>query len=154
MEFATLWGRGLADTSKLWQLFDVSEMYLFRPDYFGAPVFQTRGQLVTPVFSTVEKLTEFVEASAEAGPESGADGFDWVRLTGTKLFGLPVRARWLSIDPGSKHEVLVDLASREDSPPIANGAPPIAINLQINADGKITSEPRGENSSLPDQEQV
>ena len=129
VEFARLWSRGLADEQKLWRLFDLSEMYMFRPDYFGAPVFNVDGTLLTPVFSRLDLLTEFVTASP-LGPEHGADGFDWVRITGTQLFGLPVRARYLVIDPGQEHTALIDLASREDPPPLAGGAPPVAVNLE------------------------
>ncbi len=137
LEFAGLWSRGLADVGKLWQLFDVCEMHMLRPDYFGAPVFRTEAGLITPVFSTLELLTEFVAASPELGPESGAGDFDWVRLTGAKLFGLPVRARLLSIDPGSEHGVVVDLAARDDPRPLANGAPPLAIDLEMSRDGRV-----------------
>ncbi|WP_427868845.1 hypothetical protein [Leucobacter luti] len=137
-ELARLWGRGLADERKLWQLFDACEMFMYRPDYFGAPVFDVEGTLVTPVFSRVELLTEFVTASP-LGPEHGADGFDWVRITGAQLFGLPVRARYLAIDPGQEHTALIDLASREDPPPLAGGAAPVAVNLESTQDGIIVA---------------
>ena len=140
LEFAELWSRGLADERKLWQLFDVCEMYLYRPDYFGAPIFKTAGRLVTPVFSSEELLTRFMMVSP-LGPDSGEDGFDWVRLSGAKLFGLPVRARHLVIDPEQEHFTMIDLASREDPPPLADGAPPFAINLQATPDGKVTGGP-------------
>ncbi|WP_157002696.1 hypothetical protein [Agromyces laixinhei] len=146
LEFAGLWSRGLADTRKLWQLFDVCEMHLYRPDYFGAPVFRTGAGLITPVFSTVERLTTFVTTTPELGPASGASGFDLVRLTGAQLFGLPVRARLLAIDPGSDHGLIVDLATRADPPRPANGAPPIAINLELSDDGKVIGGP----SELPE----
>ncbi|QIK62550.1 hypothetical protein G7068_04505 [Leucobacter viscericola] len=135
VEFAELWSRGLADEEKLWQLFDVCEMYMYRPDYFGAPVFQNENVLMTPVFSTEDLLGEFVAASPALGVESGAEGFDWVRITGAQLFGLPIRARYLGIDLGLEHGVVLDLAARQDPPPLANNAPPFGINLEIGPDG-------------------
>lgn len=141
LEFAEFWSRGLADARKLWSLFDLCEMYLHRPDYFGAPVFRSELGLITPVFSTLEQLTVLMASSPELGPGSGASDFDWVRLTGAQLFRLPVRARLLAIDPGSKHGVIVDLATRVDPPGPAHGAPPIAINLEMSDDGKIIGGP-------------
>lgn len=137
IEFAVLWSRGFADEDKLWALFDRCEMYLPRPDYFGAPVFRTPAGLVTPVFSTLDQLTEFATASPELGPGSGAAGVDWVRLTGEKMFGLPVRARLLAIDPGTDHGTVIDLAARPNPPAWANGAPPFAINLELSPNGVI-----------------
>jgi hypothetical protein len=139
LEFTELWSRGLADTNKLWQLFDVCEMYMYRPDYFGAPVYRHADTLMTPVFSALDQLTAFVAASPTLGAESGADGFDWVRVSGAQLFGLPVRARYLWIDPGTPQATVVDLASRVSVPPLANGAPPVAVNLEIDADGNTRS---------------
>ncbi|NYJ21050.1 hypothetical protein [Glaciibacter psychrotolerans] len=130
----------MADVDKLWKIFDLCEMYLLQPDYFGAPVYRVNEQLVTPVFSSDALLTRFIEESA-LGPDRDTDGFDWMRLTGAKIFGLPVRARFLVIDPGSPHSATVDLASREDPPPLAGGAPPIAINLQIDEDGRTIGGP-------------
>ena len=95
VEFAQLSSRGLVDPGMLWQLFDQCEMYLYRPDYYGAPVFGVSGRLVSPVFSTEVGLAEFMMDSAVLGPDSGADGYDWVRLTGEQFFQLPVRARYL-----------------------------------------------------------
>lgn len=136
-EFAELWGRGLADVGALWSLFDRCELYMNRPEYFGAPVFDTGGTLVSPVFSTPERLAQFMTESGQIDLDDDEDGYDWVRLTGVKFFGLPVRARYLSIDPGTDAGVLVDLGSRDSPPPIANGAPPIAINLEFLPDGGI-----------------
>ncbi|PPH25322.1 hypothetical protein [Rathayibacter toxicus] len=140
-EFAELWGRGLADEEKLWQLFDLSEMYLHRPGYFGAPVFNTGGQLVTPVFSTPERLAFFMAQTGQIDLQNVDDGYDWVRVTGVTFFGLPIRARYLSIDPGTEGGVLVDLRSRSVPPQIANDAPPIAINLELLPDGTISGGP-------------
>ena len=139
VEFAELWNRGLADERKLWELFDVSEMYLYKPDYFGAPVFTFEGQLVSPVFSTQQRLAEFLVDSETLHSGNVEGGYDWVLLTGAGLFGLPLRARWLMIDPGAGHQASVDLSSRADSPSLADGAPPFAIDLELGADGMITS---------------
>jgi hypothetical protein len=137
VEFGQLWTRGLVDPGKLWQLFDRCEMYLFRPDYYGAPVFGVSGRFVTPVFSTEVGLAEFMMTSAVLGPDSGADGYDWVRLTGEQFFQLPVRARYLAIDPGSDHEVTVDLAERTDAPALAADGRPLLVNLDLSPDGKV-----------------
>ena len=139
VEFAELWNRGLADERKLWELFDVSEMYLYKPDYFGAPVFTFDGQLVSPVFSTPQRLAEFLVDSETLHSGNVEGGYDWVLLTGAGLFGLPLRARWLMIDPGARHQASVDLADRADPPALADGAPPFAIDLELGADGMITS---------------
>ena len=136
VEFAELWNRGLADERKLWELFDVSEMYLYKPDYFGAQIFEARGQLFSPVFSSLELLTEFVH-STPFGPDGGHDGFSWVRIRGAAFLGLPVRARLLVIDPGQEHAVTVDLASRADAPPLTGELPPVAIHVHVTADGAI-----------------
>ena len=139
VEFAELWKRGRADERKLWQLFDLSEMYLYKPDYFGAPIFTFEGQLVSPAFSTQQRLAEFLVESETLHPGNVEDGYDWVLLTGVQLFALPLRARWLMIDPGAGHQASVDLSSRADSPSLADGAPPFAIDLELGADGMITS---------------
>lgn len=139
VEFAELWHRGLADDERLWQLFDISEMYLHRPDYFGAPVFNVGGQLVSPVFSTRELLAKFMIDTGQLDAEAIDAGFDWIRLPGRKFFGLPVRARYLFIDPGSEINAVVDLRSRTEPPELANGAPPVAINLEVAADGALVS---------------
>ena len=150
-EFATLWSRGLADTGKLWRLFDQSEMFLYRPDYFGAPVFKVSERLVTPVFSTLDRLTAFVNESGELGTNSGADGFDWVCLTGEQFFGLPVRARTLAIDFGFEGAALVDLASRPDPTPLAGGAPPVAINLELGPDGTMLGGYRDDTNTFQEE---
>ena len=144
LEFAELWRRGLADERKLWQLFDVAEMYLQRPDYFGAPVFNTGALLVTPVFSSSERLARFVLESGQVDAASLDDVCDWVRLSGEKFFGLPVRARYLVIDPGSDVSTTVDLRAREGAPSLANGAPPIAIHLELQPDGSVGNGMRPE----------
>ena len=143
VEFAELWNRGLADERKLWELFDVSEMYLVKPDYFGAQIFNVEGQYFSPVCSSLELLTEFVR-STPFGPENGQEGFDWVRMRGTAFLGLPVRARFLVIDPGTEHSVIIDLASRADGPPLAGDLPPVAINVHVDADGVVRAGLLGE----------
>lgn len=137
VEFGKLWSRGLVDPGRLWQLFDRCEMYLFRPDYYGAPVFGVSGRLVTPVFSTEVSLAQFMMDSASLGPESGADGYDWVRLTGEQFFGLPVRARYLAIDPGTVREVTVDLSERADVAHFATDGRPLLVDLDLAADGRV-----------------
>ena len=137
LEFAALWRRGLADERKLWQLFDVAEMYLQRPDYFGAPVLNTGNDVVSPVFSSQERLGLFLAETGLIDIENPDDGYDWARLTGSKFFGLPVRARHLLIDPGTENETSVDLSLRSDPPPLANNAPTFAVNLELQADGSI-----------------
>ena len=140
-EFAVLWNRGLADEAKLWRLFDLCELFLQRPPHFGAPVFRTEDQLVTPAFSSQEALAEFVVSTGQLDLDDPDDGYDWVRVTGAELFELPVRARRLFIDPGSETGVVVDLRSRENPPPLAGGAPPAAINLELLPDGGLASGP-------------
>ncbi|AAT89954.1 hypothetical protein ATY41_03305 [Leifsonia xyli subsp. xyli] len=147
IEFGQLWTRGLADPGKLWQLFDRCEMYLFRPDCYGVPVFGVSGRFVTPVFSTEVGLAEFMMNSAVLGPASGADGYDWVCLTGEQFFQLPVRARYLAIDPGSEREVTVDLAERTDAPAYAADGRPLLVNLDMSPDGKVHI-PFGETTDL------
>ncbi|MFF1573796.1 hypothetical protein ACFVWR_13695 [Leifsonia sp. NPDC058292] len=131
----------MTDPDKLWQLFDLSELYLNRPGYFGAPVFTVNRRLVSPVFSCQENLARFMVDTGQVDAADTSDGYDWVRLTGEKLFGLPVRARYAAIDPGTDHGVLVDLSARQSPPPLAHGAPPIAINLELLPDGSIGCEP-------------
>ena len=150
-EFAELWRRGLADVRKLWQLFDACEMYLQRPDYFGAPIFNTGGQLVTPVFSSQKQLAVFMAETEQIDLENAEDSYEWVRLSGEKVFGLPVRARYLYIDPGTAFGTIVDLRSREHPPAIANGAPPIAINLELLPDGSIGGGPANLDLSAPEE---
>lgn len=72
VKFADLWSRELADAGKLWQLFDLSEMYLHRPDHFGAPLFTVTSQLVSPVFSSQDTLARFMleEGPTRDGPPS------------------------------------------------------------------------------------
>ncbi|MFF1573229.1 hypothetical protein ACFVWR_10810 [Leifsonia sp. NPDC058292] len=141
MEFARLWSRGLAGPDKLWQLFDLSELYLQPPGYFGAPVFTVNRRLVTPIFSSQANLARFMVDTGQVDATDASDGYDWVRLTGRKLFGLPVRARYAAIDPSTEHGALVDLRARQSHPPLAHGAPPVAINLELLPDGSIGCEP-------------
>lgn len=153
VEFARLWRRGLADEAKLWELFDLSELYLQRPEYFGAPLFKAEGQLVTPVFSTLDRLTEFVRLQPALGPASGALGFDWARMSGRRLLELPVRARLLLIDPGHSHAAEVDLAQRRDPSELAGRSISIAVDLELADDGRLvrasdpTTPQKGEHRS-------
>ena len=135
--FGRLWSRGLVDPGMLWQVFDRCEMYLFRPDYYGAPVFGVSGRLVSPVFSSEVGLAEFMMTSTVLGPDSGADGYDWVCLTGEQFFQLPVRARYLTIDPGSAEEVTVDLSERVDAPVWDKEGRPLLVNLDLSPDGRV-----------------
>lgn len=140
-EFAVLWNRGLTDEAKLWHLFDLCELFLQRPRYFGAPVFRVEDQLVTPAFSSQESLAEFVVSTGQLDLNDPDDGYDWVRMSGAELFELPVRARRLFVDPGSETGAVIDLRAREGAPPLAGGAPPAAINLELLPDGTLTSGP-------------
>ncbi|MGO2141752.1 MAG: hypothetical protein ACTH30_15240 [Leucobacter sp.] len=149
-EFVQLWNRGLASVEKLWQLFDICEMYLQRPEYFGAPIFNVGGQLITPVFSSQERLAAFIAETGQIDLDDPRDSYDWVRLSGAKVFGLPVRARYLCIDPGSGQETVVDLRSRENPPSIAHGAPPLAINLELLPDGTVGGGPTDLDLSDPE----
>ena len=149
VEFGDLWGRGLTDPQKLWELFDRCEMYMYRPEaYFGAPVFGIDRKLITPVFSSEQRLTEFIAALPDIGAGSGRAGFDWVAVSGAQLFSLPVRARWLAIDPVQPPLALVDLSGRDPQPPLAGGAPPAFINLEVGANGqvfrRVTEQPQRE----------
>ena len=137
VEFGQLWSRGLVDPGRLWDLFDISEMFMCRPGYFGAPLFGVSGRLVSPVFSTEIGLAEFMMGSAAVGPESGADGYDWVCLTGAQFFQLPVRARYLAIDPGSSHEATVDLSQRADIAVRAGDGWPLLVDLDLAWDGGV-----------------
>lgn len=147
VEFAGLWNRGLTEPQRLWQLFDVCEMYLQRPGYFGAPVFNTGKQVVSPVFSTQERLARFVWETGQLDENNSESGYDWACLSGAQVFGLPVRARYLCIDPESEHAALVDLGMRENPPALANGAPPVAINLELHTDGAILGGPASRDQS-------
>lgn len=133
-EFAELWSRGLADEAKLWKLFDVCEMYMQRPNYYGAPVFLVSDQYVTPVFTSEARLAEFMVASGIIDPEDSNLAYDWVRVTGAHFFSLPVRARHLVIDPSGTDGVVVDLASRDNPPPIPDGMIHAMVNLEYQPD--------------------
>ena len=138
VEFAELWNRGLAEPDKLWHLFDLCEMYMFKPaEYYGAPVFGINEQLVTPVFSTEQNLTSFMAGLPDPGVLRESEGFDWVLLTGTEFFRLPVRARWLAIDPSGSSDALIDLAAREPQPALAGNTPAMFTNLEMNANGDV-----------------
>lgn len=134
VEVARMFARGNVERSKLWTLFDTAELYMEKPEYLGAPVLDTGASLVTPVFSSLDRLTAFVSARSDAD----AEGFDWVRVTGAGLFALPVRARLLAIDPSEQPTVVIDLGARVPHPLPRNGAPTLAINLQRDADGNVS----------------
>ncbi|MGN7966103.1 hypothetical protein ACTJKK_08515 [Microbacterium sp. 22179] len=134
VEVAEMFARGNVDGSKLWTLFDTAEMYFEKPDYLGAPILDSGANLVTPVFSSLDRLTAFVQERSGADVEA----FDWVRVTGAGLFALPIRARLLAIDPSAEPTVIIDLAARLPHPSPRNGAPTLAINLERDGQGVIS----------------
>lgn len=152
VEFGKLWVRGHADADRVWSLFEASELYIERPEYFGAPMVPYRGALVSPVFSTRTRLAECcarpgARAGSPAESPSGlrtespagspAPAGEWVLLRGADFLALPIRARYLVIDPGTRDEAVVDLTDRPGTTALLHGAPSALIDLEIGADGRI-----------------
>lgn len=137
-QFGKLWVRGLADVGRIWSVFDASELYIERREYFGAPLAPYRGVLVSPMFSAVRGLEEFC---LQHGKHPGANGpvGEWVRLRGSDFMTLPIRARYLAIDPGTPDEALVDLADRPGTTVLARTATPVLVDLELDPDGQIAA---------------
>jgi hypothetical protein len=144
VEVAEMFARGNVDASTLWMLFDTAEMYMEKPNYLGAPILDTGASLMTPAFSSLDLLTAFVRERSDVD----VDGFDWVRVTGAGLFALPIRARLLAVNPSEEATVVIDLAARVPHPLPRNSAPTLAVNLERDAEGKISGGVPGTSNAV------
>lgn len=90
--------RGDTEIEALWRQLDLDGLFFVRPDYYGLPLHLGTDDSVAALgFTDLELLAQ----------TSGT--CPWVCLSGAQIVELPFRPRWLVIDPGSDHELMVRL---------------------------------------------
>lgn len=96
--------RGLLTPQQFWAAFDRLNFFMVRPEYSGMELFtSTNGKAAGAVFSTVERMSSFVARDCE-----------WVSLPGADLLGMRVLPRFVMVDPGTEHALVIDTRSHPD----------------------------------------
>ncbi len=96
--------RGLVTAEQLWAAFDQLTVFMVRPEYSGMVLFtSTDGKTAGAVFSTVECMSSFVGRDCA-----------WVSLPGADLWGLRVLPRFVMVDPGTDHALVIDTRSHPE----------------------------------------
>lgn len=130
VELCRLARGGALDLHEVWRRLGALRVFTVRPEYYGLPIIERAdGELAAPVFSSLPRLGAAVGECA------------WVCLSGGQLLDLPLRPRWLVIDPGSEHEVMLrlpfHLPAEGAESPADPSARPYVVDIHRDARGHL-----------------